>query len=643
MLVDDVNFSTDPRSTMFGEKSAVPFAPIGIYDFTNRLVATIETDFNGIYEVLLPSTNHISCPTPAGVCANMYRFVANDPGIPGRLNVNYNPRYRTIATEFEAYPGMIIPTDLAPTQVGLTVEAPGTGVNQPVVCALDTATPQLLVVSQPYVNGSGTFTISGLGFGASKGAGQVTLDGTIVLPTTSWNDQQIGVTVPGGTPVGPHQLSITANNGQRTINGLTFHVLGSGYSPNLYEVGPGRTYAVIQDALDAAVASGGNDLVVVYPGQPDLANPRGNPRGAYYENLIITTPVKLQGVGPGGFQGNTFVPGSILDGGAFGGDTALATAWYARVGALTWDGNQNVNDGEVIYILAHDGVFTEAFKAGIDGFDIRGGDQRGFPGNINDLTGGPTGLPPWIVTQGGAIFANAYARYLQITNNVVQNNGGAYGTVRIGSPNLIPPDVVVPGPGLTNHNENIRIANNRIIANGGTNLAGAVGLFNGADNYEVAYNDICGNFSVEYGGGLSVYGRSPNGKIHHNRIYFNMSNDEGGGIMIAGELPVTAGELSPGSGAVDIYNNQIQANLANDDGGGLRFLMAGGAGGVDVMNVYNNMIVNNVSTHEGGGIGLNDAPNVRIFNNTIMKNLTTATAHHQQWTAGSGRFVDFGQ
>ena len=44
------------------------------------------------------------------------------------------------------------------------------------------------------------------------------------------------------------------------------------------------------------------------------------------------------------------------------------------------------------------------------------------------------------------------------------------------------------------------------------------------------------------------------------------------------------------------------------------------------MNVYNNMIVNNVSTHEGGGISLNDAPNVRVYNNTVMKNLTTATA-----------------
>ena len=42
--------------------------------------------------------------------------------------------------------------------------------------------------------------------------------------------------------------------------------------------------------------------------------------------------------------------------------------------------------------------------------------------------------------------------------------------------------------------------------------------------------------------------------------------------------------------------------------------------------MYNNIIVNNVSTHEGGGISLNDAPRVLLYNNTIMKNLTTATA-----------------
>ena len=125
---------------------------------------------------------------------------------------------------------------------------------------------------------------------------------------------------------------------------------------------------------------------------------------------------------------------------------------------------------------------------------------------------------------------------------------------------------------------------------------------------------------------MTVYGRSPGGRIHHNRVYLNMSFDEGGGIMIAGQLPANPDDLSPGSGSVDIYANEIKANLANDDGGGVRFLMAGGSGGTDQMNVVNNVIADNVSTHEGGGISLNDAPNVRVVNNTIMKNLTTATA-----------------
>ncbi|MCW2761582.1 MAG: pectin esterase [Marmoricola sp.] len=619
LVVDDINYSTDPRSTLYGEKPGVPFAPVGIYDFNNRLVQTVESDYNGYYETLLPSTDHINCPTPSGVCAGMYRFVGNDPGVPGRLNPNYNPRYRTIATEFEAMPGVTIPTDLAPTQVGSILASPTTGFDVAVSCPVDPVVPQLFSVSRPYVNGSGVFSIQGTGFGSTKGTGKVTLDGTS-LPTTGWGATSISASIPAGTPTGPHTLRITADNGEQTVNGLTFHVLGTGYNPTVREVGPGHTFATIQNALDAAFASSADDLVVVFP---KSATP-GNPRGAYYENLVMASPVKLQGVGPGGFQGNSYVSGTVLDAGAFGGDTDLATAWFAKVGGLTWDGNQSVADGEAIYVLASQNAttaagrarqFTSGYKAAVDGFDLRGGDQQGFPGNINDLTGQPTGLPPNIVTQGGAIFANAYVRNLQITNNVVENNGGAYGTIRFGTPDLT-------APNTNQHNEGARISDNRIVSNAGTNLAGAIGLFTGSDGYDVSGNDICGNFSLEYGAGVSQYGYSPNGKIHHNRIYLNNSNDEGGGIMIAGQLPANPDDLSPGAGPVDIYANQIQANLANDDGGGIRFLMAGNF----PMNVHDNMIVNNVSTHEGGGVGINDAPDVRVYNNTIMKNLTTATA-----------------
>ena len=619
LMIDDVSFSNNPKHTAYGEKAPAPFMPVGVYDFTNRLVTTVETDYNGFYDVLLPSTNHISCPTPSGVCAGMYRLVGNDPGTPGRVNQNYNPMFRTIGTEFEAMPGVTIPTDLAPTQVGVMISRPGTGQLVPATCPVEAARPQLFAVSQPYANGPTTVTIQGTGFGSTKGAGSVTLDGAAVT-TTGWSSTQITMSVPAGAPVGAHQLTITAGNGLSTTNGLTFHVLGTGYSPAVRAVGPGRQYATIQAALNAALTNDGDDLVVVYPGTTTQANPRG----AYFENLIMASPVKLQGVGPGGFQGPDHVGGTVLDAGAFGGDTQLASDWYTLLDTLTWDGNQAPNDGAGIYVIASQNAttaagrarqFTSTFRASIDGIEIRGGNQQGFPGNISEVTGQPTGLPANIQTQGGAIFANAYARNLQITNNLVDGNGGSYGSIRIGTPDLV-------APNTSQHNENLRIAHNRIVQNAGSNLAGAVGVFAGADGYEIADNDICGNFSLEYGAGVSVYGRSPAGKIHHNRITFNYANDEGGGIMIAGALSTDPNDLSAGSGSVDIHENQIQANLSNDDGGGIRFLMAG----ADPMRVANNVIANNVSTHEGGGIALNDAPDVRIVNNTVMKNLTTATA-----------------
>ena len=229
LIVDDLNFSSDPKSLLYGEKAGVPFAPVGIYDYANRLVTTVESDFNGLFDVLLPSTNRINCPTPSGVCANLYRFVGNDPGIPGRLNPNYNPQFRTIAAEFEAMPGLIIPADTAPTQVGVVVQLPGSQQNQAVSCTLNPAgspatTPELFTVSEPYAELGGGFTITGQGFGASQGTGKVTLDGAD-LTVNSWNDRQIAVTVPANAVSGPHQLAVTSNTGAKTVNGLTFHVL----------------------------------------------------------------------------------------------------------------------------------------------------------------------------------------------------------------------------------------------------------------------------------------------------------------------------------------------------------------------------------------------------------------------------------
>jgi hypothetical protein len=187
-----------------------------------------------------------------------------------------------------------------------------------------------------------------------------------------------------------------------------------------------------------------------------------------------------------------------------------------------------------------------------------------------------------------------------------------------------------------NRNTGLLLADNQIRDNGGTNLAGAVGLFSGSDGYQVTRNAICGNFSAEYGGAISAFGynsytgSNPGNSISKNRIWFNQSYDEGGAVMIAGELPSTPTQLSEGSGPVSIDANVIQANLANDDGGGIRLLQTSGSHisrqRPETITISSNTIANNVSAHEGGGIALDDAAFVNITNNTVAKNLTTATA-----------------
>jgi hypothetical protein len=258
-------------------------------------------------------------------------------------------------------------------------------------------------------------------------------------------------------------------------------------------------------------------------------------------------------------------------------------------------------------------TFTNrTFKAAIDGFEVRGGV------GANPGAAGPTGAA--VVTQGGGIYVDGYSDGLSIRNNEIHSNNGAYGgAVRVGTPEI-----------TQNHNWNLRLANNRIYANGGSNLAGAVGVFQGSNGYRIDHNDLCGNFSAEYGGAITHYGLSPNGSVDHNRIWFNRSYDEGGGITVAGEMPSNPALLTTGSGAVNITANLIEANLANDDGGGIRLLMVDGRSGNTFsayrVNVVNNTIADNISTHEGGGIAIDDATNVTFVDNTVVRNVTTATA-----------------
>jgi len=659
LTLNDLGLTLDKRSVNYGEAQGLPFVPMGLYDWSGRLVDTVHTDFNGFYEALEPSTDTYNCPVPAGPCPNMYRFVGNDPGQPGHLNPDYNPRFRTIATNFQGWPGLYTVTDTAPTQVATTALAPDTTVANPTVCDPSALAPQLLAVSRPYVrkntpSDNRVVTISGTGFGAAGSPDKLTLNGATVA-TSSWSDTSIVFTVPANFASGPAALAITGHSGLTSVNGLTIQVLDAvnastpgttTTNPQLAEVGPGKQFSTIQAALEKAVPTPQQRvgrttipakpywLVVVWPN----AQTSDNPRGEYTENIIVHHQVKIQGVGPGGFDATgNFVRGSIIDGAGFNPDNASGTSWITLLGSLTYSGDPAVPDAAVVTVLNDPArlslVSPFVYPTTIDGFTITGGAQSDFPANINEITGGiktPYGATGALVTQGGGIYVHAGVLGLQVTDNVIRGNGGSYGgAVRVGTPYV-----------GDNMNYGFTLSRNQIRDNGGTNLAGGIGLFSGSDGYQVTNNAICGNFSAEYGGAISAFGYNVHalpklfgytgGTIKGNKIWFNQSYDEGGAVMIAGELPSDPTKLSEGSGPVTIDSNVIEANLANDDGGGIRLLQTSGShisrSNPETISITNNTITNNVSAHEGGGIALDDAVFVNIVNNTVAKNLTTATA-----------------
>ncbi|MEW6181573.1 MAG: pectin esterase [Bacillota bacterium] len=556
-LLDDVNIETDPAFIYYGEKRGIPYTPVGIRDYKGRLITTVYSDANGVFEVLLPSTYTANVPTPSGVVPGMYRVIGNDPGDPDRPNDNYNPNYQTLELVFDVWPGKTTYADVALFPITAFVETPGAQFSRPPVC-LSEGEPRISSVNRVHVTQSGSrvLLIRGSNFGGNRGS--ATLNGE-AIPILGWTDRIIIAFVPRDFPPGLAQLIVKASTGVSGTAGITIHVFGAGYSPPVVNALPDTT---IQEAIDTAPPG---SLIIIRP-------------GVYHESPILYKNVKLQGMGPGV---------TTIDGRFFG---SYQASWEAKLASLTFDGPQEIPRGQVITVVAQDGTFSNAYTAQIDGLTVTG------------ARGG----------EGGGIFVNAYCRYLEISNNVIQSNGGGFGgATTIGRPYA-----------GDNHNDGVRIRHNRILNNGGISLAGGVGIFSGAHGYEFSYNEVCGNYSAEYGGGISHYGLSNGGSIHHNKFLFNASFDEGAGIFAGGEQPVPPATLSAGSGAVDIYNNLVQGNLANDDGGGIRLLQPG----THRINIYNNMIVNNVSMDLGGGLALDDASNVVIVNNTIAKNITTATA-----------------
>ena len=241
------------------------------------------------------------------------------------------------------------------------------------------------------------------------------------------------------------------------------------------------------------------------------------------------------------------------------------------------------------------------------------------------------------------VLVNAYADFLEISNNIIANNQGSLGAggIRVGY--LAPP--VTEAIATSSDNDYVNIHHNHVVQNGGISAPGAgIGLYSGSNNYSVTNNYVCGNFAQQDGAGIAHYGLSDNGLIADNKILLNQTFQQtpgggnGGGILIAGIEPVQppAGTgISAGSGSVKVLRNHIQANAAGSgDGGGIAISAANGQ---DILasptqstwhhiDILNNIIVNNVAGMTAGGISLKDAVMVSIVNNTVMDNDSTGTS-----------------
>jgi hypothetical protein len=285
---------------------------------------------------------------------------------------------------------------------------------------------------------------------------------------------------------------------------------------------------------------------------------------------------------------------------------------------------------------------------------------------------------------GGGVFVHAWAHYLQIANNRIYNNSGTLsGGINLGMGEL--PPAMIQGsttnapPGSCEssavngaqlpycHNVHVNVHNNYIALNSSTGDelfsatpagAGGVSICTGADYYQFNYNWVCGNLSNGDGGGLGHLGFSKNGDIEHNTILFNQSTNptiptNGGGVVVMGTPDVeplcgattdvdclpALGTVGPSDGigpGLVINANLIMGNAAESgSGGGIAFQHVNGSDVVAFptrpsqwhnVTVTNNIIANNVAGWDGAGVSMLDSLNLNFVNNTVMSNVTTASA-----------------
>ena len=332
---------------------------------------------------------------------------------------------------------------------------------------------------------------------------------------------------------GPKQLTIitaNANGAVSSVNGITLHVLGSNgtgtslvtYNPPIVNVAPPPPLGTgsLQAAIDSAAAG---SLIVLSP-------------GTYNENVLVWKPVKLQGLGPGGIIGahelqgrdpddpRFNVKGSVIDGRFFQQNAhgLRRRRWprMRRTSAACTSGTLNVVlRGADLTVVAQTHRPPTTSPAGATGiFSAARIDGLGL------MTGHGEGA--------GGIQLQANINNMQITNNVLENNGGVFAggiglgqLVRPRQPQLQrahgpqPPDRQRRPDHLRRHRHLLRLEQ----------------LRSGEQRRSARTS------ASSTGPASPTSASAPTASIHDNRIYYNEAVDSGGGIAIESELPVGGG------------------------------------------------------------------------------------------------------
>ena len=291
--------------------------------------------------------------------------------------------------------------------------------------------------------------------------------------------------------------------------------------------------------------------------------------GIYNENVLVWKPLKLQGLGPGGIIGahelqardpedpRFNVAGSVIDGRFFQQNatafdaTVAAHAPYAGVDAA----GHPVLRGADITVARQDHDRLRRRRTGQrHGVVQRGPDRRPRPDDRAAATAPAASSCRRTPTTCSS--PTTCSRTTAASSPAASASASRYAARQ-------------------NHNYNVRIANDRLIGNGGlTQLRRGRASSTAPTTTRSRSSIVCSNFSVEYGAGISHSGSARAGDPRQPDLLQRRRSTPAPASRSRRELPVGGGGLGDGSGAVDVDRNLIQSNYSGDDGGGIFVLDA---------------------------------------------------------------------